>query len=345
MLTLETFLARYQKAPIQEYPNQVKENDYLLAVLVTAFNHEKYIAECLDSILNQETDFDFYIFIGEDDSIDATRAICIEYANRYPKKIKLIQHNKENKTYYNGRRTGKFNFMYDMLSIKSEYIAICDGDDYWTDNKKLQKQVDFLGNNTAYTLCFHDVLMKYEKDEASNRCYSADRVLLQESRAIDQLTICRNGNVIPTTSLVFRNSKHLIDDHYVNIAFADLPLILHLLSHGKGYYMHENMGVYRQHNSSLWKAKDRQYILKNTVAAQDVLQEQIALGKQEKRALNKYFSGLRVTLMSRQFSNSKYIDALTTFIKSFAKMRQFFLYALIIRIARYFQKSRLNFRI
>ena len=107
-----------------------------VSVFMITYNHEKYIAEALDSILMQKTDFDFDIVIGEDCSTDATRRIVLEYSRKYPDKIKLLLHN-VNVGFIS-------NMMYVLEACTGKYVAMCEGDDYWTDPFKLQKQVDFL---------------------------------------------------------------------------------------------------------------------------------------------------------------------------------------------------------
>src|SRR5690606_18572575 len=130
----------------------------LLVWLVT-YNHQNYIRESLDSILNQKTNFDFKILIGEDFSTDDTRKICEEYKKKYPENIELYLHSRNIGSNANGL------YLYEKcFESDASYIALCEGDDYWTDPLKLQKQVDFLEGNPEYIGCFHntDVLNQNE---------------------------------------------------------------------------------------------------------------------------------------------------------------------------------------
>jgi len=120
-----------------------------VSVHVITYQHAKYIAKCLDGILMQKTDFPFEIVIGEDESTDGTREICINYAKKYRDKIRLFLRDRKqsvitsstgNKIYLNGILT--------LRSCNGKYIALCEGDDYWTDPLKLQKQMDFLNINS-----------------------------------------------------------------------------------------------------------------------------------------------------------------------------------------------------
>src|SRR5690606_25596514 len=109
-----------------------------------------YIRECLDSILMQKTDFPFEILLGEDASTDGTREISIEYADKYPDKIRLFLHHRENNIEILGTPTGRFNSLYNLFSARGTFIALCEGDDFWTDEKKLQKQYEFMVTNPDY---------------------------------------------------------------------------------------------------------------------------------------------------------------------------------------------------
>src|SRR5690606_19880157 len=147
--------------PVENYPNAFVENP-LVTVCVQTFQHVSYIQECLEGILKQQTSFPFEILLGEDASTDGTREICLEYAQKHPDKIRLFLHHRENNIKIGGNPSGRFNFLYNLYAAKGKYIALCEGDDYWTDPMKLQKQVDFLQKNDDYGLVFSDVNVRYQ---------------------------------------------------------------------------------------------------------------------------------------------------------------------------------------
>ena len=154
-------------------------NAPFVSVLVVTYNHANYIRQCLDGILMQQTNFSFEIILGEDESNDGTREICMEYAERFPKKIKLLLHSRENVLYIDGRPTGRANLIACLKESNGKYIAQCEGDDYWTDPLKLQQQVDFLENNDDYVVCYHDarVIDQYGNaifDSKLNNFYKRD---------------------------------------------------------------------------------------------------------------------------------------------------------------------------
>ena len=133
----------YGVQKVKKYPNRVDAKP-LVSICVVTYNHQNYIKQCLDGVLMQECNFEYEVLLGEDNSTDTTRKLCIEYAERFPDKIRLFLHDRSNVIYINGKPTGRFNFIYNLKQAKGKYIALCEGDDYWTDPTKLQKQVDFL---------------------------------------------------------------------------------------------------------------------------------------------------------------------------------------------------------
>ncbi|MEM1327400.1 MAG: glycosyltransferase [Bacteroidota bacterium] len=322
MLTLSAFQAKYQKMPVEIYPNQTTSKKPIVTVCVFAYNHENYIAQCLDGVLMQQTDFDFVIYVGEDESTDSTRAICKEYADRYPEKIQLFLHDKRNKTIFNGRPCGKFNFMYLMLSVKTPYIALCDGDDYWTDPTKLQKQINFLQQNSDYSLCFHDAHIQYDATISEER--SSDHMPFAANKSITKRDLF-HVNYIPTISTVSRYYPEALEEYIMNLAFADWPMHLYSLSCGKGYYIHESMAVYRKHQSSLWATQSRIYILDQVLNAMSSIDQHFATSWKDKLALQKGFSEhfFKLILFEREASGRR--AALSRFKKGLQQTHFFLL--------------------
>ena len=116
-------------------------NKPLVSICCVTFNHEQFISEALDSFLMQETNFPFEICLGEDNSSDKTREICSQYAERYPNIIKLFLRKRDDVIYINNLPTGRFNFIETIKECNGEYIALCEGDDFFTNVNKLQIQV------------------------------------------------------------------------------------------------------------------------------------------------------------------------------------------------------------
>ena len=121
----------------------------MVSVLMTTYNHECFIRQAIEGVLMQETDFEYEFIIGEDCSQDRTREICFEYQKRYPDKIRVLwSETNLNHVKGNGRRV--------RAHARGKYVACCEGDDYWTDSKKLQKQVEYMESHLGCAGCFHE---------------------------------------------------------------------------------------------------------------------------------------------------------------------------------------------
>src|SRR5918993_30043 len=131
-----------------------------VSVLLTTYNHEKYIAQAIDSALTQETNFDYEIVIIEDCSTDGTRDIVISYQKRYPEKIRLVLAEKN--------ECDNTAFAAAFQASPARYIALLDGDDYWTSPHKLQRQAEFLDAHSECVLCFHKVAVVYQDGSAAD---------------------------------------------------------------------------------------------------------------------------------------------------------------------------------
>ncbi len=239
----------------------------LVSIVVTTYNHEDYIKKCLDSILEQQTNFPIEIILGEDESSDGTRKICQDYANRFPDKIKLFLRSREDVIYINGRPTGRYNFIESLKSAKGKYIALCEGDDYWTDQHKLQKQVDFLEMNIKYSLCFHNVYKLNQRNGANESNVMLDYETNQVFTTEDLISQW----FVPTASILFRNySDFIFPDWFYKCGSGDIPLLLLLSLRGDLYYLNETMGVYRLQDNGVsvahkgyWKVFSMIYLYKS----------------------------------------------------------------------------------
>ena len=213
-----------------------------VSVFMITYNHEKYIAEALDSILMQKTDFDFDIVIGEDCSTDATRRIVLEYSRKYPDKIKLLLHN-VNVGFIS-------NMMYVLEACTGKYVAMCEGDDYWTDPFKLQKQVDFLEANKEYMLATHGY--RIVKDGSVIRTIDHNEFIDNDNTdgfAFDKEFALYHWVTQPVTAL-FRRSAFKVDIRQY-CYFRDVHLFYHILKNGKGYFQNFVGADYRLHSTGI----------------------------------------------------------------------------------------------
>lgn len=252
-MDLKELINKYQKVPVVEYPNKVLESipKPMVSCRVCTYQHSGYIKQCLDGILMQQTNFPFEIVIGEDESSDGTREICIEYANKYPNRIRLFLHRRENNIQIDGKPSAKFQGWYTMFHCRGEYQAVCEGDDYWMDPLKLQKQVDFLQSNKDYSICFHAV---NEQNMVTREVY-ASSLNHGDHPVTFTLNDLVKGNIMHTPSILFRNKLFTsFPDCFMEIVTGDYATSLLIASYGKLRYMPDIMAVYRRHPSSNWSA-------------------------------------------------------------------------------------------
>ncbi|MDA3874955.1 MAG: glycosyltransferase [Kiritimatiellae bacterium] len=156
-MNFDEFLSKYQKTPVVEYKNSVSEEcpRPIVSCRVITYQHKEYIGKCLDGILMQQTDFPFEVVVGEDDSNDGTREICKEYADKHPNKIRLFLNSRENNIQVEGKPSAHFQSIYTVKQCRGEFVAYCEGDDYWIDPLKLQRQVNFMRRHLDVSACGH----------------------------------------------------------------------------------------------------------------------------------------------------------------------------------------------
>ena len=225
----------------------------IVSVFMLTYNQEQYIAQAIESILNQKTTFKAQLVIGEDCSTDTTYAICEEYALTYPDKIKLLPSLGENiGLIANYRRT--------LKESDGTYIAICDGDDYWTDDLKLQKQVDFLENNQDYTIVYTAVNKLFDNETRAKYSYVPPVSNLDFTQLIE-------NNFIHSVTVLFRNvpiPQEPIPTWLINFPFGDWQTYLWTIRKGgKIKFLKEVTAVYRMDIgvTSKFKAKNSDFML------------------------------------------------------------------------------------
>lgn len=222
------------------------DDNIIVSVSCITYNHAKYIRQCLDGILMQKADFQYEILIHDDASTDGTDDIIREYSQKYPTIIKPI-FEKENQYSKGVPISATFNYP----RAEGKYIALCEGDDYWTDPYKLQKQVDFLETNADYSCCFHDAYTEVDNKIRKPRW----RYSNNKDSSINDI-ILFGGLFIPTASILMRRDIFLgMPNIFRQQHVGDYPLQIYLASVGKVYYMHEAMCVYRVCAVNSWSER------------------------------------------------------------------------------------------
>lgn len=211
----------------------------MVSVLCTAYNHESFIRDAIEGMLKQETDFKYEVIIHDDASTDGTVDIIREYKKEYPDQIKLIL---QEKNQFQKQHSIYAEYLFPQVSGK--YIAFCEGDDYWTDEKKLQKQVDFLETHTDYSMCMHNaVKLNYVTGERKLlNTFEKSGTYGQREQIMAGL-----GTDFPAFAsyVIRRELIKNIPAFFFAQQVLDYPLRQYYANCGKVYYFEEPMSVYR----------------------------------------------------------------------------------------------------
>ncbi len=212
------------------------KNSPKVSIVTITYNQAKYIEQALQSFVMQKTNFTIEVVVADDCSTDNTPKIIREFTKNYPNIFKPVLRQKNVGIQRNLNNA--------MRKAKGKYIALCEGDDYWTDPRKLQKQVDFLEERPDYALCFHPVSVEYN-DKKNN-------YIFPEAGKISEFTLenLLSDNYIQTNSVMYRRQKY--ENMPVDILPLDWYLHLYHARFGKIGFIDEVMSVYRRHPYGIW---------------------------------------------------------------------------------------------
>lgn len=265
----------------------------VVSVLVLAYNHEKFIAQALDSIVCQLTDFPYEIVVGEDCSSDATKEICMDYQRRYPDKVKLLLQ-KKNKGLIG-------NFCDTLRTCKGKYIAECAGDDFWNDCHKLQKHVDYMNRHEDAVVTYHDACLIDEEGVIFDESYLKDykknysTLDLQKTSWIIPSSMCYRSVIVPEL-LSCMNRK---------IYTEDVFMISIMGNYGEGRYLDSVKNIsYRFSRNSIWSMQSDEHKLLLALGTLGELTKYRCRKKENylrRYFLDRFMSGL-ANLLGRNFS-------------------------------------------
>ena len=224
----------------------------LVSICCITYNHAEYIRQCLDGFLMQNTSFSYEIIINDDCSTDGTTDVIREYEERYPTQIEPIYH-VENE-YSKGVR-GMF-VTYCFPKAKGKYIAMCEGDDFWIDPLKLQKQVDFMETNPDYSMCCSDAII-FTNERTLDWCR------YNRSQQVPVKDIILGGGLfVQTASLLFKRTLIKAEDYPEEARkchVGDYPLQLFAALKGKVYWFAEKQVAYRYQSANSWTRRNLQF--------------------------------------------------------------------------------------
>lgn len=246
---------------LQIIPNAFDINkSILVTVNVEVFNHEKYLRQCLDSILNQLVDFNVIINIHDDASTDSSPQIIREYEEKYPKIVFPI-YQKEN--IYSKTQKESPVLTIQGLRVKGTYVAMCEGDDYWTDSYKLKTQVEAMNSNPDAHLCLH-IVEKINESTKELMCLMPNFRLKSILKPKTFIPLILKKYSFQTSSYFFKAEDSIA--YYSNLPkFAEImptgdeTMIMYYGSLGNTIFINKKMSVYRKFAEGSWSIRHRKY--------------------------------------------------------------------------------------
>jgi glycosyltransferase involved in cell wall biosynthesis len=301
-----------------------------VSVNIITFKHAEFIAKALDSVLMQRTSFDYEIVVGDDCSTDGTREIIQAYHQSFPDKIRPL---------FREKNIGMMrNFTQTMEQCTGEYVAILEGDDYWTDPNKLQLQAEYLDNHPDFALCHHRV--EHIATPGGNK--------IREFPPYRYRTVQENGrqlamyNYIQTCSVMFRRKwMPPLDAEFQELKLGDWPIFALLSQRGAIGYLDRTMAHYRVHNSNSWNKRSPHYKLRAMEQMAWYLHERVDTNSKDvwqDTILALAFKDL--ALAARSFSPVKFLSRLKCFINQSRQFRKPFW--IFNRLWPYYKANYLN---
>ncbi|WP_028523867.1 glycosyltransferase family 2 protein [Runella limosa] len=208
-----------------------------VSVTILTYNQKEFIGKAIESALSQKTNFDVEILVGDDCSTDGAQETILAYQEKYPDKVKAVLHSK------NLGQNGLFNTIETLKLAKGTYIAPMDGDDYWTDDQKLQRQVDFMEAHPDFSACFHNALITYEDGTPSHELNAPD-----QKEVITAADLVGEDEIwfMATSAVMFKNGIMHYPDWFLKSSSGDIPRYVILAKHGPIGYVPGVMSVYRK---------------------------------------------------------------------------------------------------
>jgi glycosyltransferase involved in cell wall biosynthesis len=252
----------------------------ILSIVCTAYNHEKYIRKTLEGFVKQKTDYKYKVIVHDDASTDKTRDIIDEFVKKYPNLFVTI-YQKENQ-YSKGVDIYE-KFIYHLINTK--YIALCEGDDYWCDENKIQVQIDYLENHPNCSMCVHNTLLINEKGESLNKNINN----MHQNFSFRTVDVILNKR-FHTSSYMYRSIylKHY-DTTFKMKEVGDYPLAIFLSLYGYIFYIDKTMSCYRLFAENSWTDRMKKNKLESIANNNDAIEYLKRVNKITKFRYNEAF--------------------------------------------------------
>ena len=264
-----------------------------VSVLIITYNHEQFVGQAIQSALDQEPSDQVEIVVGEDHSTDGTRAVLLDFQRRYPTRIRLLLRDANVGMNRNLAMT--------LAACRGRYIALLEGDDYWTRPDKLKLQVEFLDRHPGFSACFHNVEVVGDLPQP--------RPFLKRSPGrVFSLRDVVTRQFIPTCSTVFRSGLAAPwPDWFFDFPMGDWPLHVMNAQRGPIGYLDLMMGAYRIHSGGVWSGSPRPQVLLKSIAAAATMDQ--FLGHQYTPELSRLASGFRLELARTESLAGNHLQA------------------------------------
>lgn len=272
----------------------------LVSIVCLTYNEEDFVRETFDSFLSQKTNFSYEILVYDDASTDNTPNIIKEYAEKYPSFFKITLYKENNFK----KGLGFYGLRVGFNEARGKYIAYCEGDDYWCDDFKLQKQVDFLESNLQYEVCAHETLIRNDLDKKENGTLfthtNVNIFLDRTKKNIYTFNDTLTGNIFHISSMMFRNRPINWPDWINTVTALDMVLFMILAERGDVYLMRDVMSVYRHNKFSITSTQNQ---FKNQIEFNNVSMELLdKMNDYWQGKYNKYISKIKARyLISNMF--------------------------------------------
>lgn len=229
----------------------------LVSVCIITYRHARYIRQCVESALAQVADFSYEILIGEDESDDGTREICQELAAAHPDRIRLLLHRRADVVYVDGRPRGTNNLVATVGAARGEFVALCEGDDYWTDETKLARQVAYLRANPDCVGCFHEASLVDGEGRELQSEYFKPQVPSPKDKYDRRGCLAELLSKYPTCSLLYRREAFREPPRWYMRRSCDFFFDLVITAYGSLGYIDRRMAAYRRHGGGVWSGQSR----------------------------------------------------------------------------------------